>query len=288
MPSTIIITAADGGYFELLRGLMHSLEVQSGGRDIPLGVFDLGLTQEQRGWLAKRASVIIEPGWDLEVPEHVRAERPHARGLTVRPFLPRHFPGYDIYLWIDADVWLQDWRGVELYGLGAQRGCLTATPHSDRAYRVRSDVLSYRRHQLQIGYGKDLADRLFLQHHLNAGIFAAPSDSSVWDDWAVAYQEGIAASGGVMMSDQVALNVACFRHRQKLQMLPALCNWQCHLALPFWDPDAGRFCEPFLPHQPISMLHLTHETKGGAFDIRGLDGRRRQMRLRAPRRGAAA
>ncbi len=288
MPSMIIVTAADAGFFELLRGLLTSIEAQRADQAVALGVFDLGLTREQRAWVEGRASTVIEPGWDLELPAQLRADQPHIRGLTARPFLPRYFPGHDIYIWIDADVWLQDWRGIELYALGAARGCLIAAVHTDRAYHLQQGTLRVRHDKFRLGYGESLASELILQHHLNAGIFAAPADSPLWQDWAAIYQEGIDASEGQMISDQAALNVTYHRRRLPIQVLPAIFNWQCHLALPMWDPLPQKFCEPMLPHLPISMLHMTHNTKHKVFEIRGLDGRSRRMRLCVPESRAPA
>ncbi|MGH6976466.1 MAG: hypothetical protein ACREED_05505 [Stellaceae bacterium] len=30
------------------------------------------------------------------------------------PFLRRYFPGYDVYLWLDGDTWVQDAEAIEL------------------------------------------------------------------------------------------------------------------------------------------------------------------------------
>jgi hypothetical protein len=95
LPSTIIISAADKVFFDLLQGLLLSIEAQRGDSPVDIGLFDLGLTAAQRKWLAPRVTAFVEPGWDLQVPEALRKARPQDRALTVRPFLPRHFPGYD-------------------------------------------------------------------------------------------------------------------------------------------------------------------------------------------------
>lgn len=282
MPSTIIISAADARFFHLLAGLLQSLEDQRGSNDIAVGLFDLGLTAAQRDWVAPRITRSVEPGWDLEVPDDWRNEKAHLRSLTVRPFLPRHFPGYDTYIWIDADVWLQDWRGIELYSLGAGNSDITVTPHTDRSYPFDRSVLRLRYRQFRKGFGRQTANDLSQQQHLNAGIFAAPASSALWDHWARTYQQAIDTSGGAMESDQIALNFAVFTERLTTHLLPAIYNWQCHLALPAWHHRINRFCEPHLPHAPISMLHLTHKSKDRLHEIRSLDGKRYEMTLQNP------
>ena len=39
-------------------------------------------------------------------------------GLTSR----KYFPGYQIYIHMDADAWVQDWVAVELYVAGRKKG----------------------------------------------------------------------------------------------------------------------------------------------------------------------
>lgn len=287
MPSVLIVTASDAGFFKLLTGCLLSLEAHRGTRPIDIGFFDLGLSAAQRDWVRPRVTETVEPGWDLELPAALRETRPHLRALTVRPFLPRHFPGYDIYLWIDADVWLQDWRGVELYCFGAHASDLTVTPHTDRAYPFNRAVSRHAYGEFVQAYGKDVADEIVPRQIVNAGIFAARRDSPLWQSWAEAYQEAIITSHGAMMSDQTALNFVVYRRGLKVHLLPALYNWQSHLALPMWNPKLEKFCEPYLPHATISMMHLTHRSKDRAYDIRGLDGRIRRMTLHNPRVAAA-
>jgi len=295
LPQTILVTAADAGFFELLRDLLLSIAAHrppaKHGSSAALGVFDLGLTAEQRAWVADRVDHVVEPGWDLVVPEDRRTANPHLRALTVRPFLPRYFPGYENYLWVDADVWLQHWQVVDLYVGAAQRAQLAAATHSDRCYPMKLDVFQYRHRVFAAGFGEAEANDLCFAHHLNAGIFAARGDSPLWAGWAEVFQSAIDASGGRVVNDQTALNYLWHRRGLAVHLLPATCNWQCHLAVPAWRPDLGLFCEPFLPNAVIGAMHLTHRSKDALYQIDGLDGRRRRMMLRyrpAARRRAAA
>lgn len=285
----VIVTAADARYFGLLRDLLLSLEAArsqpeatGGTAEVDIGFLDLGLTAEQRAWLAPRVTAMTVPGWDLAVPEAVRAAKPHLRALTVRPFLPRYFPGYDTYFWIDADVWVQRWQGIDMFRQAAQLGDLAATSHSDRCYPHRPGVIRYRHRRLAAGFGKPVADDLIFQHYLNAGVFAAQAGSPLWNVWAEAFQQGIEASQGTVVDDQTALNYSLYHRGLTAHLLPAICNWQNHLAMPAWQPRGGYFCEPYLPHAPIALMHLTYSTKGDAYDVAGLDGGRYRMSLRYP------
>jgi lipopolysaccharide biosynthesis glycosyltransferase len=44
-----------------------------------------------------------------------------------RAFLPKYFPNYEKYLWIDCDAWVNDWQSVELYFKACENGKLGIT-----------------------------------------------------------------------------------------------------------------------------------------------------------------
>jgi hypothetical protein len=134
MPTTrlLIASGADRGYFPLLRDTVLSIRAQR--RDAAIGILDLGLEAVQRDWLAARVAHIVRPDWDLDFPGRERTSET-LKAQVARPFLRRHFPGYEIYLWIDADAWLQDWRVIDLYVAAAGLDKLAITPEIDRAYK---------------------------------------------------------------------------------------------------------------------------------------------------------
>ena len=113
----IIVSAADSGYFPLLRDTV--LSVRALNASVAVGVLDLGLRLEQQEWLRAAEVEIVGPGWDVAFPGQQRMPETF-KAQVARPFLPKHFPGYEMYFWLDADAWLQDWRIVELYCRAAE------------------------------------------------------------------------------------------------------------------------------------------------------------------------
>ena len=57
------------------------------------------------------------------------------KALTARPFLPRYFPGFDLYFWIDADCWVQQGDAIALFLRAARTGALAAAPEIHRSMR---------------------------------------------------------------------------------------------------------------------------------------------------------
>jgi len=131
--SVIIVSAADAKYWELLDDLIRSVRAGELARGFAFGVLDVGLLPEQRRRLEELGVTVAEPGWDFAVPWREKLPD-HARSLHARPFLPRYFPGYEIYLWIDADAWVQDDRVLAYFIDAARAGKLAIVPETDRGY----------------------------------------------------------------------------------------------------------------------------------------------------------
>ena len=58
--------------------------------------------------------------WDIEVPEFKVKGKEWLKSQVSRAFLPKYFPGYNKYLWIDADAWVNSWDAIELYFKGCE------------------------------------------------------------------------------------------------------------------------------------------------------------------------
>jgi hypothetical protein len=282
---TLVVTAGDDHFIELLRGLVESLQQWTPRPYDALACFDLGLSAPNRAWLERHAAHVVAPGWDLPVAAAEQAAHPALRALTVRPFLPRYFPGYDVYLWIDADAWVQERFALDWYIAIAAGGSLAITPEVDRAYRGGPGPLFWRTSRMRAYFGAPAEDRARWDWYFNAGVFALPAAAPHWARWAERFAQGLATTAGKLCCDQTALNYAIWTDGLPVHPLPALCNWLCHLATPAYDPRRGRFCEPLLPGQPIGILHLADVSKDRVLTLRG-EGHGRRITLRFPGVGA--
>jgi len=277
----IIVTAANEAFMPLLRGLIMSLQQWDPPPFTALACFDVGLGPESREWVSQHASHVVAPEWDLPVDRQLREREPHLRANTARPFLPKYFPGYDVYLWIDADAWVQERFALDWYFEAAATGSLAAAPQVDRAYRHYASVVGLRTRRMQQGFGEEAGRRALWDVYLNSGVFALRSDAPHWKCWAQHFSKGLDATNGGMCSDQTALNHMLWTENLPLHPLPALCNWTCHLALPSYDLQRRKFCEPFAPSRSIGILHLTGRTKDLELDLNG-DVLKRKINLRFP------
>ena len=270
----VVASAADSGYFPLLRDAV--LSVRALHPDVAIGIFDLGLADEERDWLAKQAAAIVRPGWDITFPDRERAPNV-LKAEFARPFLPQYFPGYSTYFWLDADAWLQDWRVVELYCAAAGRDRLAITPEIDRAYKRHYKrpkpfgwTLAWKNYRTAFGWR--IADRLGRNPMVNSGVFALHAEAPHWQAWRRVLTE-ILQRTQFTPAAQTALNYVIFAERLPVNFLPAYCNWMPGDAPPAFDSERGLFVEPHAPHEVIGVMHLAGaEQKDHVFRLDRLGG----------------
>ncbi|MGE5268651.1 MAG: hypothetical protein ACM3JG_03140 [Thiohalocapsa sp.] len=270
----IVVSAADSRYFPLLQDAVSSVRALSA--DVALGVLDLGLSPEQLVWLHQQRAQVVNPGWDVDFPGRERMPRAF-QAQVARPFLPRHFPGYEKYFWLDADAWLQHWDVVSLYCAAAGTDKLAITPEIDRAYKRH-----YKRPKLlgmnlawknyREAFGWRAADRLGRNPMLNCGVFALHRAAPHWQAWARLIAQALRRTRFFFV-EQTALNYAVFAEHLPVNLLPAYCNWMVGDAAPAFDPESGLLVEPYAPHMPIGVVHLAGaEQKTHTFRLACLGG----------------
>ena len=273
---TIIITGGDADYFELMRDCIGSLRAVAEGRGPALGVLDCGLTDEQCNWLRAEGAMLVEPQWDFAFPGRDKL-RDGYKALTARPFLPRYFPGFDLYLWIDGDCWVQQGDAIALFFAAARTGALAVAPEIHRSMRhykhAWQEFSAVNGAAYEACFGKGMAERLIRFPLINAGVFALKADAPHWAGWARVLDEALQRSTD--MADQIALNVLVYDRGFSHEPLPSRCNWPVHHATPAWDADRELFVEPAMPYEPLGILHLTIYTKRlAALDVREIGGPR--------------
>jgi hypothetical protein len=270
----LIVSGADRRYFPLLCDTVLSIRAHR--QEVPIGILDFGLDQEQLKWLSARVDHVVRPGWDIDFPHRERTPE-ILKAQVARPFLRRHFPGYETYMWMDADAWLQDGRVVDLYAVAAGRQKLAITPEIDRAYKRH-----YKRPKLfgwtlawknyREAFGWRAADRLGRNPMINCGVFALHRDAPHWDAWERVLSQVLQRTRFFFV-EQVALNYVIFAEHMQVNFLPAYCNWMPGDAVPAFDASRGLFVEPYAPYETIGVMHLAgREQKTQTFRLDRLDG----------------
>ena len=268
----IIVSSADSKYFFLLKELFLSLDKSGILSDYQFSILDTGLTEEQRFFFLDNSVIIKEAIWNTSVPKFKILGRDNLKTQVARAYLPDYFEDYKLYIWLDADMWLNDIKSFNLYEKGAFNNKLTIVPQSDRAYVKNANVewlLGFPKKIKTINYknisksiSKSLGRKYAFHSTLNAGAFAINDNVNIWK----CFQKNIklaAKKGRIFGTDQVALALSIYEDGLPSEFLPAYCNWMCEFNMPKFDSENGQFVEPYIPNHPIALVHLA-----GLDDIR--------------------
>ena len=266
MKNNVIVSLADSNYFELLNELIDSIKKFEQSKNVSICILDAGLTEDQKNKLSEKIDEIKIAEWDIEVSGYKVSGKEWLKSQVSRAFLPKYFPGYKKYLWIDCDAWVNDWQSVELYFKACENGKLGITQTMGPGYKIVSKVKwifgrlaliksQNFKHAINSKIGIDKARKLAFAPHINIGVFSLEHDSSCWKIW----QDNLAItlkSGKIFGSEGLAINMSVYVDDIETEFLPLNCNWIASNLLPKFDEEKQTFVEPYLPNYNIGIMHL--------------------------------
>tara|TARA_Y100000815_G_scaffold33303_1_gene27757 strand:+ start:17 stop:928 length:912 start_codon:yes stop_codon:yes gene_type:complete len=266
MKNNVIVSLADSNYFELLNELIDSIKKFEQSKNVSICILDAGLTEDQKNKLSEKIDEIKIAEWDIEVSGYKVSGKEWLKSQVSRAFLPKYFPGYKKYLWIDCDAWVNDWQSVELYFKACENGKLGITQTMGPGYKIVSKVKwifgrlaliksQNFKHAMNSKIGIDKARKLAFAPHINIGVFSLEHDSSCWKSW----QDNLAItlkSGKIFGSEGLAINMSVYVDDIETEFLPLNCNWIASNLLPKFDEEKQTFVEPYLPNYNIGIMHL--------------------------------
>ena len=289
MKENVIVSLADSNYFELLNELIDSIKRFDESKNVAICILDAGLTEDQKLKLSQKVDDIKSAEWDIKVPAFKVKGKEWLKSQVSRAFLPKYFPGYKKYLWIDADAWVNKWEALDLYFKGSNANKLAISTSADRSYGrvLRADWLigsiakvksqNYK-HAKSSGFSETVARKIALMPHLNIGVFCLNVDAPHWVVWQKNLKQAL-SSGKIFGSEQVAMNIAIYVDNLEIEILPAYCNWTLIYRLKF-DTVNNTLVEPYLPNHEIGIIHLAGKTsdvvrfnKNHLSEIKTLEGK---------------
>jgi len=266
MKKNVIVSLADSNYFELLNELVDSIKSFEKSNDTAICILDAGLTSEQKIILSKKVDEIKLAEWDIEVPSFKVKGKEWLKSQVSRAFLPKYFPNYEKYLWIDCDAWVNDWDSVELYFKACENGKLGITQTLGAGYKIMSNVKwlfgkiaiiksQNFKHAVKSKIGISRARKLAFAPHINIGVFSLEKNSPGWSSWQKNLDETLKA-GNIFGSEGLAINMSVYLDDLETEFLPLNCNWIASNLLPKFDEKKNTFVEPYLPNYKIGIMHL--------------------------------
>ena len=289
MKEHTIVSLADSNYFELLCELIDSIKSFEESKNVAICVLDAGLNDNQKNILLKKVDTIKKANWDIQVPSYKVIGKEWLKSQVSRAFLPKYFPGYNKYLWIDADAWINSWETIELYFKGSDNNKLSISTSADRAYgrvlkvdwliggfaKIKSQ--NYK-HAKSSGFSEKIAREVALKPHLNIGVFCLEATASHWDVWKKNLKIAL-KSGKIFGSEQIAMNVTIYVDKLDVEILPAYCNYTLIDGMKF-DTKRNTFVEAYLPNHKIGIVHLAGKhnnnirmNKNNLIEVRTLEGK---------------
>ena len=266
MKKNTIVTLADANYFPLLEELIQSIKRFKESEKVAICILDAGLTTEQKKNISNKVDDIKKAEWDIEVPGHKVKEKEWLKSQVSRAFLPKYFPNYEKYLWIDCDAWVNDWNSVELYFKACENGKLGITQTIGPGYKITSKVnwlvgklaiikSQNFKHAVKSKIGYEKARKLAFAPHINIGVFSREKNSKGWSSWQNNLSKTLKA-GNIFGSEGLAINMSVYIDDLETEFLPLNCNWILSNLLPKFNQDQKTFVEPYLPNHKIGIMHL--------------------------------
>ena len=266
MKKNTIVTLADANYFPLLEELIQSIKRFKESEKVAICILDAGLTTEQKKNISNKVDDIKKAEWDIEVPGHKVKEKEWLKSQVSRAFLPKYFPNYEKYLWIDCDAWVNDWNSVELYFKACENGKLGITQTIGPGYKITSKVnwlvgklaiikSQNFKHAVKSKIGYEKARKLAFAPHINIGVFSLEKNSKGWSSWQNNLSKTLKA-GNIFGSEGLAINMSVYIDDLETEFLPLNCNWILSNLLPKFNQDQKTFVEPYLPNHKIGIMHL--------------------------------
>jgi len=278
MKKNVIVSLADSNYFELLNELIDSIIRFEKSKEVAICILDAGLTDKQKSILSTKVDEIKSAQWDIDVPSFKVMGKEWLKSQVSRAFLPKYFPIYEKYLWIDCDAWVNDWNSVELYFKACEDGKLGITQTLGPGYKITSKVKwlfgkiaviksQNFKHAIKSKIGLEKARKLAFAPHINIGVFSLEKDSPGWDSWQTNLEQTL-KSGNIFGSEGLAINMSVYIDDLKTEFLPLNCNWIASNLLPKFNEKQNTFVEPYLPNYKIGIMHLAAGIWNGNKDMR--------------------
>ena len=277
MKKKTIVTLADSNYFSLLEELIHSIREFKESENVDICVLDAGLEPDQIEKISASVNNIKKADWDIEIPFH-KKRKEWLKSQVSRAFLPKYFPNYEKYLWIDCDAWVNSWSCVENYFRACENNKLGITQSIGPGYRSLAKVnwifgkiaaikTQNYKHAKMSGVKEEDARKLAFAPHLNIGVFSLMKNSPCWENWQKNLKK-VLFKGRIFGSEGLAINMSVYLDKVPTEFLPVNHNWITSHLLPVYDEKNNTFREPNIPNNEIGIIHLAAGIWKNGVDMR--------------------
>lgn len=263
-PRVTIVSASDETYAPLLDELIGSVRAHAVLDDIDLSILSTGMSDETKARLRPRVQTLVDGRWDIAQAGHKARGRTWLMGRVAKLFIREHVPGYDLYIWIDADAWVCDPAAIGWLIEGARQSGLAIAPDElqlgDLPVGLRRGLFGpvartyTQKHLRRAGMPNAVIRAMATRRPLNNGVFALTADAPHWDA-IQGHMERLVRKGRIVGTNQIAVMMAVYLDGLPMALMPQGCNY---MDLPRVCADTGALVEAIIPHRRVGILHLAN------------------------------
>lgn len=269
MKKNVIVTGSDKKYYPFLKNLVNSL-INSNSLDIcDLCILDVEDNSQYLEELDSKITKKKKANFNLNILFKDRQD--WFKLLTERPFMKDYFPGYDKYIWMDADTEVLSNDGIKNIIDACDDKDLAIAPEINESYVFKNSKFGIKKIFKSFykisgwsfkNYRKYFSDRigedLFFKPLFNNGIFCLKSTSKIWDLWKTEYQGALnkAKTSYGIKTDQLSLNKIIYENFEKISILDSTNNWLVSRSEKIKRIN-NDFFTPSFPNRKINILHYT-------------------------------
>lgn len=258
MNKIAIVTTSSDKYFHLLQELIDSIRSFKESKKVDICLIDYDLSSKNINIIKKKVNQVSKVKKFLNNNDAIPFE-------YIQMFLPKYFPKYEKYIWIDADCWINSWSGIEMlinasnnnyFAISSMgdRHCPRTIIRIDWLFRNIGFVKSQNiKHSIKLGLPMHEARLLGLKNHLNAGVFALNRKSKFWNSWINNFKKLKGPSYG---RAQLAMNYSVYMSKNKINILPNYINCLIENGIAVFDEKKKKFVEEYYPYNEIGIIHL--------------------------------
>ena len=130
MEKNLIVSSSDDKYSSLLVELYKSVAKTN---NYDFAILDCGISQNIINYFKEKNIQIKKPNWEFEIPNYKIRGRDYLKAQFSRFYLDTYFPGYENYIWMDSDTWINCKNTFEYYIQGASEKGFAICPQVDRS-----------------------------------------------------------------------------------------------------------------------------------------------------------
>jgi len=255
---TCIVIAGDSNIFPLTIGCLLSIsELRK--KNIVINFIDTGCNLDQLERIKVLVDRIVKFNEELSIfPKGLL--RPYWKAQACRPYIYKYFPEYEIFFWLDSDLWFQNpFTIIDLIKDVKKFGSVIASEFYE-GYDTFQDPVKSKNYYIQkkhfMNFYKNKIN-ITDDAYYNIGVLGVSKSSGLFEE----FEKVLKTLYNIIythMTDQIAFNEVLFNTRLFTTIHP-INNWMCNLGIPNLRDDV--FFDPFKNKSKINILHLSGKNK---------------------------